>query len=41
VDPAQWRKEVTDLRSYFGQYGDRVPTALLRELDGVEARLRT
>jgi phosphoenolpyruvate carboxykinase (GTP) len=40
VDPAQWRKEVTDLRAYFGQYGDRVPAALLRELDGVGARLR-
>ena len=41
VDPAQWRKEATDMRQYFAQYGERMPTAMLRELDAVEARLRS
>jgi phosphoenolpyruvate carboxykinase (GTP) len=40
IDPAQWRKEAADLRQYFAQYGERMPAAMLRELDALEARLR-
>ncbi len=39
TDPALWRKEVTEIRSYLSRYGDRLPAALLRELDATEARL--
>ncbi len=39
VKPDAWRKEVADIRSYLGEYGDRTPAALYDELDGVEQRL--
>jgi phosphoenolpyruvate carboxykinase (GTP) len=34
-----WRKEVADIRSYLGEYGARLPAALLAEVDSVEKRL--
>jgi phosphoenolpyruvate carboxykinase (GTP) len=39
VDPALWRKEVTELREYLGKYGSRLPAALSAELDATERRL--
>ena len=39
VDPAQWRKEVGELRKYLGQYGSRLPPALTQNLDTVEKAL--
>jgi phosphoenolpyruvate carboxykinase (GTP) len=39
VDPAMWRKEMTDIRAYLGSYGSRVPPELLKQLDAAEARL--
>src|SRR6202167_5203814 len=39
VDPALWRKEVTELREYLGKYGSRLPAAMLGELSATEQRL--
>jgi phosphoenolpyruvate carboxykinase (GTP) len=39
VDPALWRKEVTELRDYLGKYGSRLPAALIWELDATQQRL--
>jgi phosphoenolpyruvate carboxykinase (GTP) len=39
VDPALWRKEIAELRSYLGKYGERLPGALLAELRTTEERL--
>ncbi|HTW37005.1 MAG TPA: phosphoenolpyruvate carboxykinase (GTP) [Steroidobacteraceae bacterium] len=39
VDPALWRKEVAEIRQYLAQYGNRLPAALLRELDKTEEQL--
>jgi phosphoenolpyruvate carboxykinase (GTP) len=39
VDPAMWRKEMTDIRAYLESYGARVPAELLKQLDAVENRL--
>ena len=39
VDPALWRKEMTDIRSYLESYGSRVPAELLKQLEAVESRL--
>src|SRR5579875_3559786 len=40
VDPALWRKEMAEIREYLKRYGDRLPPALLRELEKTEARLQ-
>jgi phosphoenolpyruvate carboxykinase (GTP) len=39
VDPALWRKEASEIREYFRRYGERLPPALLGELEKTEARL--
>jgi phosphoenolpyruvate carboxykinase (GTP) len=39
IDPALWRKEVTEFREYLGKYGSRLPKALLEELQTTEAGL--
>jgi phosphoenolpyruvate carboxykinase (GTP) len=39
VDPTLWRKEAGEIREYFRRYGERLPPALLRELEKTEARL--
>jgi phosphoenolpyruvate carboxykinase (GTP) len=39
VDPAQWRKEVGEFRTYLGQYGARLPAVLTQNLDTVEKAL--
>src|SRR5262249_16816375 len=38
-DPALWRKGVAEFRQYLGKYGNRLPAALLAELQTTEARL--
>ncbi len=40
VDLALWRKEMAEIREYLKRYGDRLPPALLRELEKTEARLQ-
>ncbi|MFL6600974.1 MAG: phosphoenolpyruvate carboxykinase (GTP) [Steroidobacteraceae bacterium] len=39
VDPALWKKEVTEIRSYLEQYGSRLPAQMLEELKGTQERL--
>jgi len=39
VDHSLWRKETGEIREYFRRYGERLPPALLRELEKTEARL--
>ncbi len=39
IDPGLWRKEVGELRTYLGTYGERVPAALLDELRKTEQQL--
>jgi phosphoenolpyruvate carboxykinase (GTP) len=40
IDPALWRKEMTDVRTYLGDFGDRVPAEMLAEVARVEEGLR-
>jgi GTP-dependent phosphoenolpyruvate carboxykinase len=39
VDPALWKKEVSEIRTYLEQYGSRLPAGMLQELNGTESRL--
>jgi phosphoenolpyruvate carboxykinase (GTP) len=39
VNADAWRKEMTDIRAYLGEFGARTPAALLAEVNGVEQRL--
>jgi len=39
VDASLWRKELAELREYLGRYGQRLPAALLAELESTERRL--
>jgi GTP-dependent phosphoenolpyruvate carboxykinase len=39
VDPASWRKEVAEMRTYLEQYGSRLPAELVEELKVTEGRL--
>jgi len=39
VDPALWKKEVAEIRTYLQQYGNRLPAELLTELQGTECLL--
>ena len=41
VDSAEWRGELAALREYFAIFGDRLPSAFLREMDALAARLGT
>ena len=40
ADPGLWRKELEELRSYFEQYGERLPEALKQELEKSERQLK-
>ncbi|HEY7107296.1 MAG TPA: phosphoenolpyruvate carboxykinase (GTP) [Acidimicrobiia bacterium] len=40
VDADEWRRELPGVRASFAALGDRLPPALHRELDALEARLR-
>ena len=39
IDTAAWKKEVTGLREYFAQFGDRLPQGITDELNALEKRL--
>jgi phosphoenolpyruvate carboxykinase (GTP) len=39
VDVEEWRAELPLIQEWFDQIGDKVPTTLLTELDGLRARL--
>ena len=39
VDAAAWQAELPTIREHFARFGDRLPEALRRELDALEARL--
>jgi len=39
VDPALWKKEMSEIRTYLEQYGNRLPAQMLQELKGTESRL--
>jgi phosphoenolpyruvate carboxykinase (GTP) len=39
VDPDAWRAEAGDVRAYYARFGDRLPKALLAEVEQLEARL--
>src|SRR6266545_2725439 len=39
VDADEWRRELPSINEDFVRFGDRLPTALRAELDGLEARL--
>jgi len=41
VDPTLWKKEVADVREYLQTYGSRLPAEMLKQLDAVEARLKS
>jgi phosphoenolpyruvate carboxykinase (GTP) len=41
VDPALWEKELADVRTYLQTYGKRLPAEMLKQLDEVEARLKS
>ena len=39
VDVEEWRAEIPLIQEWFDKIGDKVPTTLLTELDGLRARL--
>ncbi|AYY11842.1 phosphoenolpyruvate carboxykinase (GTP) [Actinobacteria bacterium YIM 96077] len=39
VDPEEWRAEVPGITEWFEKFGDKLPTSLWTELDGLKARL--
>ncbi|MFI7586154.1 phosphoenolpyruvate carboxykinase (GTP) [Spongisporangium articulatum] len=39
VDPEEWKAEVPLIQEWFDKIGDKTPTTLLTELDGLKARL--
>ncbi|HEU4540531.1 MAG TPA: phosphoenolpyruvate carboxykinase (GTP) [Jiangellaceae bacterium] len=39
VDPEEWKAEVPDITEWFDKFGDKLPTLLWAELDGLKARL--
>ncbi|MDO5561058.1 MAG: phosphoenolpyruvate carboxykinase (GTP) [Oscillospiraceae bacterium] len=39
VDKDLWKNEVTDLREFYKQFGDRLPAKIKEELDSLETRL--
>jgi phosphoenolpyruvate carboxykinase (GTP) len=41
VDPTLWKKELADVREYLQTYGQRLPSEMLAQLDGVEARFKS
>jgi phosphoenolpyruvate carboxykinase (GTP) len=41
VDPEEWKAEVPDIAEWFDRFGDKLPSLLWAELDGLRARLGT
>jgi phosphoenolpyruvate carboxykinase (GTP) len=39
VDPSLWKKEMSEIRTYLDQYGNRLPAEMLQELKGTQSRL--
>jgi phosphoenolpyruvate carboxykinase (GTP) len=39
VDPDEWRQEVPQITEWFQKFGDKLPTVLWTEPDGLRARL--
>jgi len=39
VDPAEWRQEIPQITKWFEKFGDKLPTSLWTELDGLKIRL--
>jgi phosphoenolpyruvate carboxykinase (GTP) len=39
VDPEEWKAEVPQITEWFEKFGDKLPTMLWTELDGLKARL--
>src|SRR3984893_16515673 len=39
VDPSLWKKEMSEIRTYLEQYGNRLPAEMIQELEGTESRL--
>ena len=39
IDKDLWKKEAAAIKEYFESYGDSMPTALLNELDKLEANI--
>jgi phosphoenolpyruvate carboxykinase (GTP) len=39
VDPEEWRAELPLIEEWFAKIGDKTPSTLLTELDGLKARL--
>ncbi len=39
VKPEEWRGEIPQITEWFEQFGDKLPTVLWTELDGLKARL--
>ncbi len=39
VHPENWRREMEDIRTYLGEFGNRVPAEMLAEVARVEARI--
>jgi phosphoenolpyruvate carboxykinase (GTP) len=39
VDPAAWKAELADIEKHFGQFGDRLPVRLRKQLDDLRKRL--
>jgi phosphoenolpyruvate carboxykinase (GTP) len=40
VDAEGWKKEADDISEYYAKFGDRLPPALKKELDGLRGRLQ-
>ncbi len=40
VDREGWANEVPLIREYYATFGEKMPAALMRELDALEKRLR-
>jgi len=41
VDVGGWKKEVEDASAYFGQYGEKLPALMKKQLDDLQQRLET
>ncbi len=39
VDPEGWKNELADISAYYAKFGDKLPAALQKELDGLKQRL--
>ena len=41
VNPAQWEQEVASIREYFAEFGKRMPTELVDELNKISSTLQS